>query len=116
MGFCTKKKDSAKQGWFFALLLLPLMAVLACGGAAQRGNSNAAETIGDGDIAIRTGAEQLDRYLPLLAGKKVGMMGNQTSVVGDRHLVDVLLEEGVDLQFAFEIGSASCRARGCQYV
>lgn len=50
---------------------------------------------------IVTGAEQLDQYLPLLEGKKVGMMGNQTSIVGDRHLVDVLLENGVDLKFAF---------------
>ncbi len=50
---------------------------------------------------VRTGAEQLARYLPLLKGKKVGMMGNQTSVVGNEHLVDVLLRKGVDLRFAF---------------
>lgn len=48
-----------------------------------------------------TGAEQLDVYLPMLKGKKVGLMANQTSVVGDKHLVDVLLENGVDLRFAF---------------
>ena len=47
------------------------------------------------------GAEQLDEYLPLLKGKKVGIMGNQTSMVGDKHLVDALLENGVDLKFAF---------------
>lgn len=82
------------------MVLLPLMVVLACGGSAQQGDSDTADTI-DHDTAIRTGAEQLDRYLPLLAGKKVGLMGNQTSVVGDRHLVDVLLEKEVDLQFAF---------------
>jgi len=76
------------------------MAVLACGGSAQQGNGHQADAVGN-DMALRTGAEQLDRYLPLLAGKRVGLMGNQTSVVGDRHLVDVLLEEGVDLQFAF---------------
>lgn len=46
-------------------------------------------------------ADQLDAYLPLLEGKKVGMMGNQTSVIGDQHLVDVLLKKGVDLKFAF---------------
>ena len=50
---------------------------------------------------IVTGAEQLGRYLPLLKGKKVGLMGNQTSVVGNEHLVDVLLRKGVDLRFAF---------------
>ncbi|MDR1199170.1 MAG: DUF1343 domain-containing protein [Prevotellaceae bacterium] len=50
---------------------------------------------------VITGAEQIEKYLPLLRGKKAGMMGNQTSVVGERHLVDVLLENGADLKFAF---------------
>ena len=50
---------------------------------------------------VQTGAEQPERYLPLLVGKKVGMMGNQTSISGGRHLVDVLLDSGVDLKFAF---------------
>lgn len=51
--------------------------------------------------AIQPGANQLKEYLPLLKGKRVGLMGNQTSVVGNEHLVDVLLREGVDLKFAF---------------
>ncbi|RIJ48909.1 DUF1343 domain-containing protein [Maribellus luteus] len=50
---------------------------------------------------ITTGAERLNVYLPLLEGKKVGVMVNQTAIVGSKHLVDVLLEKGVDLQFAF---------------
>lgn len=52
---------------------------------------------------IKTGADQLSKYLPLLKGKKVGLMGNQTTIVGSdkKHLVDVLLEEGVDLRFGF---------------
>src|SRR3546814_15012948 len=29
------------------------------------------------------------------------MMGNQTSVAGEQHLVDLLLDKGVDLRFAF---------------
>ncbi len=52
-------------------------------------------------VKVVTGAEQLDKYLPLLEGKKVGIMANQTTIVGDKHLVDVLLEKGVDLKFAF---------------
>ncbi len=55
----------------------------------------------DESTKIITGAEQLDQYLPLLEGKKVGMMGNQTSEIDGKHLVDVLLEKGVDLKFAF---------------
>ncbi len=50
---------------------------------------------------VITGAAQLERYLPLLKGKTVGLMGNQTSVVGKEHLVDVLLREKVALKFVF---------------
>lgn len=52
---------------------------------------------------ITPAADQLAAYLPLLKGKKVGLMGNQTSVVGPdkEHLVDILLREKVDLKFGF---------------
>ncbi len=50
---------------------------------------------------IIPGADQIEAYLPLLKGKKVGIMGNQTSVIGKQHLVDVLLQKGVDIKFAF---------------
>jgi Uncharacterized protein conserved in bacteria len=62
---------------------------------------NSMETL-TGTVVL-PGADQLNRYLPLLRGKKVGLMGNQTSIVGPtkKHLVDVLLENGVNLQFAF---------------
>lgn len=44
---------------------------------------------------ILTGAEQTERYLPGLKGKRVGLLINQTSVVGDKLLLDVLLEHKV---------------------
>jgi len=63
------------------------------------------EDTNDSTVAARItpGADQLSAYLPLLKGKKVGLMGNQTSIVGvgKEHLVDVLLREKVDLRFAF---------------
>ena len=42
---------------------------------------------------IVTGAEQMDQYLPLLKGKRIGMVVNHTSVVGRKqvHLLDTLL-------------------------
>lgn len=59
------------------------------------------ETKGHHSTQIIPAAEQLAVYLPLLEGKRVGLMGNQTSLVGKEHLVDVLLREGVDIKFAF---------------
>ena len=50
---------------------------------------------------LQTGAEQLDSYIPQLQNKKVGFMGNQTSIVGEQHIVDVLIENKVDLKFVF---------------
>jgi len=51
--------------------------------------------------AVVVGAERTAEYLPMLKGKKVGIMANQTSLAGDRHLVDVLLENDIDLKFVF---------------
>jgi uncharacterized protein YbbC (DUF1343 family) len=48
-----------------------------------------------------TGAEQMDRYLPLLEGKSVAIFANQTSVVGKSHLVDTLLKRGVRIRAIF---------------
>lgn len=45
---------------------------------------------------IKVGAERTDAYLPLLAGKRVAVVTNQTGLVGTRHLVDSLLS--LDIQ------------------
>ncbi|MCL2097480.1 MAG: DUF1343 domain-containing protein [Bacteroidales bacterium] len=43
------------------------------------------------------GAAQFDEYISLLQGKRVGITANHTSLVGDKHLVDVLLERGINI-------------------
>ncbi|MDP2716643.1 DUF1343 domain-containing protein [Rheinheimera sp.] len=50
---------------------------------------------------LQTGAEQTAQYLPLLAGKRVGLLVNQTSMVGEQHLVDLLLANGVNVVSIF---------------
>jgi uncharacterized protein YbbC (DUF1343 family) len=50
---------------------------------------------------ILTGAQQMDLYLPLLKGKSVAIFANQTSVVGNRHLVDTLLQLGIRIRKIF---------------
>ena len=50
---------------------------------------------------ITTGADQPEKYLPLLKGKRVGILANQTSIVGERHLVDFLLSKGIKIVKVF---------------
>jgi uncharacterized protein YbbC (DUF1343 family) len=47
------------------------------------------------------GADQPELYLPLLKGKRVGLVVNQTSVVGRIHLADFLKEKGIILKALF---------------
>jgi uncharacterized protein YbbC (DUF1343 family) len=50
---------------------------------------------------ITTGAEQVDKYLPLLKNKRVAIMANQTTIIGKRHLVDSLKSLGVTIAKVF---------------
>jgi uncharacterized protein YbbC (DUF1343 family) len=50
---------------------------------------------------IKTGADQTEKYLPYLKGKRVAILGNQTSIIGNRHLVDSLLSRGVNIVKVF---------------
>lgn len=50
---------------------------------------------------IRTGAEQTEKYLPLLKGKRVAILANPTSVIGKTHLVDSLQKLGIQVVKVF---------------
>jgi uncharacterized protein YbbC (DUF1343 family) len=50
---------------------------------------------------IITGAEQPNEYLPYLKGKRVGILANQTTITGDKHLVDFLLSKGINVVKVF---------------
>ena len=69
----------------FYLLLSPLA---SCKGQVHNEN-------------IFVGAEQLGEYLPLLEGKNVALIVNQTSLVGNTHIVDTLLSRGVKIKKVF---------------
>ena len=97
----TNKQEKMKK---LAILFFSVIAI-CCGGrsVAPQTSEAACEMSEPIEICSRilTGAEQTELYLPLLEGKRVGIMANQTTIVGDRHLVDVLLENNIDLRFAF---------------
>lgn len=76
------------------MTILSLMVLtVAC---AQRNPSGTSAAVAS-ETVLRTGAERMEQYLPQLAGKRVALCGNQTSVVGKTHLVDTLLSRKVNL-------------------
>jgi len=82
-----------KASWPFLTLCSLWLVSATCQGQTSR---RAAQT-----TAIATGAEQMQQYLPLLKGKRVGMVVNHTSIVGKSHLVDSLLSRGVAIKTIF---------------
>jgi uncharacterized protein YbbC (DUF1343 family) len=50
-----------------------------------------------GQQQVIPGAERMDVYVPLLKGKSVAVFANQTSMVGQSHLVDTLVKRGVKI-------------------
>jgi len=95
--------------------LLFLITTLSCGrGTSQSEVKETAKSSSEYAVAlsseeeIKVGANRLESYLPLLEGKKVGLVGNQSSVIfrsketGDYiHVVDSLLSRNVDLVKVF---------------
>lgn len=47
------------------------------------------------------GAERKDVYLPMLKDKRVALFSNHTGMVGDKHTLDILLENGVNVVCIF---------------
>ncbi|HEX9958450.1 MAG TPA: DUF1343 domain-containing protein, partial [Fibrella sp.] len=52
---------------------------------------------GNSAASIVTGADQTNLYVPYLQGKRVGMVVNQTSIIGTKPSVDSLLSRGVKI-------------------
>lgn len=50
---------------------------------------------------IICGADRINVYLPLIKNKSVGIFANQTSMVGNKHLVDTLRSLGVNIKVIF---------------
>jgi uncharacterized protein YbbC (DUF1343 family) len=72
-----------------------------------------------GHPPLRTGAERMEAYLPLLEGRKFALVANHSSLVDGRHLVDTLLASGVERGqitkvFAPEHGFRGDQAAGVQ--
>lgn len=69
------------------------------GGAADNAENQVAESSGP---RIMPGAESVEEYLPLLEGKRVSILSNQTGMVNEtRHVLDTLLSLNVNVVSIF---------------
>ena len=51
--------------------------------------------------AISVGAEQTSEYIPLLKGTRVALLSNHTGMVGNEHVLDIMLRKGVNVTTIF---------------
>ncbi len=81
------------DGWKFRGVVLLLLFVASCKVLLSQGESPVVVSYD----SIGMGAEQFNHYLPLLTNKRVAVLVNQASRVGNTHLVDVLLSKKINL-------------------
>lgn len=90
----------------FAIALLFCALLPQCHAQIQKADIEATQTPIKEDASLVfinkdhyvSAAMQLEDYLPLIEGKRVGIVGNQTSIIGETHLVDTLLSLGADIK------------------
>jgi uncharacterized protein YbbC (DUF1343 family) len=59
-------------------------------------------TLENSETTIKTGADNYEKYLPLLKNKKVGVVTNQTGILTNKtHLVDFLIEKEIAVKILF---------------
>ena len=79
--------------WLLSLTCLAFIIVIAYGTSAGSKKSSAKSII--------TGADQTEKYVPYLKGKRVAILANLTTIIGKKHLVDSLQKLGVNIVKVF---------------
>ncbi|MDE6540422.1 MAG: DUF1343 domain-containing protein [Muribaculaceae bacterium] len=71
-----------------------------CGsGNANNANTPAQDAAENGEVIV--GAARTEKYLPLLKDKRVALFSNHTGMVDDRHTLDILLDNKVNVVCIF---------------
>lgn len=85
----------------FKALFFALTALLAvgCANASKKSADEAAVAQEPAEVVV--GAARLDQYVPQLKGKRVALLSNHTGMVGDKHSLDLMLENGVNVTTIF---------------
>lgn len=72
-------------------LIAFLMPASRCAAAPQQ----------EGAAEVKVGAALLDKYIPLLKGKRVALLSNHTGMVDSLHTLDIMLANGVNVTTIF---------------
>ena len=83
---------------YISILILTLLAIGSTECAAQLASSNRGISVKSGII---TGADQTEKYLPYLKGKRIGLVANQSSIIGSISSVDSLLSIRINIVKVF---------------
>ena len=96
LNFATLKyiKDLALKSVFVFL-------ILSCATSHKIEPPQTEVSLNKTETKIIVGAERTDQYFPILAGKKIAVVGNQTSLIGKTHLVDSLISAKFNLVKVF---------------
>ncbi|MBK7560176.1 MAG: DUF1343 domain-containing protein [Chitinophagaceae bacterium] len=78
-------------------ILLPVFFIAVSCSAQQTGYKTATPD----QTHLLSGADRINVYLPLIKGRSVGIFANQTSMVGNTHLVDTLMKLGIKIKVIF---------------
>ena len=91
-------------------LLKHLLLLLCCSAVLTTGACNKSEKTSSAvnaaaqvpkTLPVITGAACTDQYVPLRRGKRIALLSNQTGMVGDKHVLDVMLEKGLNVTVIF---------------
>lgn len=88
-------------------VLLFVLVMISCASKSKNDSNDKSEIDAQiqKDTMVVVGANQTEMYLPILKGKRVGIVANQTSVIfnnkGYTHIVDSLLSLNIDVKKVF---------------
>lgn len=76
-------------------------AFICCSAATRPSTAPGQDCKGKCSPEVIVGAARTELYVPELKGKRIALMSNQTGVVGDKHSLDIMLENGLDVQLIY---------------
>tara|TARA_B110000503_G_C7152437_1_gene415804 strand:+ start:953 stop:2212 length:1260 start_codon:yes stop_codon:yes gene_type:complete len=96
----NRKMNSQVMTKKWSIFFIVFQVAFACASAPPKQTLAHVEPVVE-EPSVIVGNERLEDYLSLITDKQVGFIGNHTSMIGKKHLVDSLLNLGVNVVKVF---------------